>query len=160
MTRRKPFPVGRVRENEEWLQRCLKEFVPLWRHYAKYLACDSASRFGIETLLETQQTVFNQLAMTWKWLPPGQRREFEDCCAPMWIEFSRLREQNAAKAKAMLARRQATKKGKRPSLASLMGKEGKPKPTAAQAIFPHLRSVLALMPGGVAMAKGTKWRGR
>ncbi len=52
------------------------------------------------------------------------------------------------------------KKTKGPSLAKLMGKEGKPKPTAAQAIFPHLRSVLTLMPGGVAMAKGMKRRGR
>lgn len=96
--RKKQFPVGRVCENTEWRDRCIAEFVPLWQHYDNYLRHAQPGTFGIEALLEVQQTIFNQLAMTWRWLPPGQRREFEDGCAPMWRDYCALNDRNRQRA--------------------------------------------------------------
>jgi len=109
--KRKPFPVGAAKaESDEWLQRCLKEFIPIWRHYNNYLSHPD-TRFSCEQLLEVQSTILNQLAMTWKWLTPKQREEFEDRLVPMWIEYNRLREQNQQRAKAILAQRKERASG-------------------------------------------------
>ncbi len=95
---RKKFPVGAAceeAETERFINTVIAQAMPRLRHYSAYLA---SSRFSIESLMSVQQWIWDDLHLMWMGLGPGHREEFEDRLVPMWIEWKRLRQLNAAKA--------------------------------------------------------------
>lgn len=110
--KRKQFPIGQASEaaeTEEFINTVIAQAMPQLRYHAKCI--DSASKFnlklGIDYWLQIQQWIWDDLHLMWMGLGPGHREEFENKLVPLWRDWNSLRERNQAKAKTLIAKRQA-----------------------------------------------------
>ncbi len=106
--KRKPFPLGVAnedRETAEFVDTLTRQRLPRLRELSKYVESEYTS---LDSLIRIQRESWEALALMFAGLGPGYRERFLEGLSPKLAEFEAMRAKTRAKAKALIAKRQAS----------------------------------------------------